>query len=138
MAIKTAIPYLVLAGKADEAISFYERALGAKVERLQRFGEMQHDCPEAVKNQVMHGVLRLGEATLFISDGAGEGQPPAPGSGISVALDFDDPQQARACFDALSKGGTVIQPIFEAPWGALFGAMQDRFGINWMFHAALG
>ena len=41
--------------------------------------------------------------------------------------------QARGAFDALSNGGTVFQPMGDAPWGGLFGALQDRFGISWMF-----
>jgi uncharacterized glyoxalase superfamily protein PhnB len=30
----------------------------------------------------------------------------------------------------------ICQDFLEAPWGALFGALQDRFGVNWMFNSA--
>ena len=52
---------------------------------------------------------------------------------MSLALAWPDEAQARPAFDALGEGGTVQQPLLDAPWGALFGALQDRFGINWMF-----
>ncbi len=135
MAIKTAVPYLTLGGKADEAITFYKTALGAKLESLQRFGDVQHDCPDAMKNWVMHAVLQLDHAVLFLSDGA-PGAIPAPGGTVNIALDIDSAAQGRTTFEALSKGGTIVQPLIEAPWGATFGALQDRYGINWMFNVA--
>ena len=59
MAIKSATPYLTLGGKGDEAIALYKSALGANVVTLQRFGEVQPNCPEAMKNWVMHAALQL-------------------------------------------------------------------------------
>lgn len=55
---------------------------------------------------------------------------------MSVALQFDDAAQARSAFDALATKGKVVQPLIDAPWGELFGALSDEFGINWMFNSA--
>jgi PhnB protein len=131
MSIKSAIPYLNLRGKAVEAIEFYTNALGAKVELLRRFGEEIPDYPAELKDQVMHAELRLGDALVYLSDGGPHESLPSGGV-ISVAVAFDDADQARAAFDKLGSGGTVFQPIMDAPWGALFGSLQDRYGINWM------
>ncbi|QSQ17568.1 VOC family protein [Myxococcus landrumensis] len=136
MAIKSATPYLVFGGKAEEAIAFYSSALGAKVHALQRFGDMVPNCPDALKKRVMHAVLQFDSgATLMLSDGSPEDRP-TPGSSTHVALDIDSAAQGRAAFEALSKGGTVTQPLIDAPWGALFGSLQDRYGIRWMFNSA--
>lgn len=132
MAIKTAIPYLILNGKADEAVPFYEQALGAKVTTLMRFGDSMPDCPDALKNQVMHAALQLGDATIYLSDGSPEGAP-TPGGTVQVAVEFDSAAQAHGSFDGLSKGGTINHPFSDAPWGGLFGALRDRFGISWLF-----
>ncbi|WP_342379940.1 VOC family protein [Myxococcus stipitatus] len=138
MAIKSATPYLVFGGKAEEAIAFYGSALGAKVQTLQRFGDMQPDCPAALRDSVAHAVIQFDSgATLMLSDGSPEDKP-TPGSSTHVALDIDSAAQGKAAFDALSKGGTVTQPLIEAPWGASFGALHDRFGIRWMFNVAKG
>ena len=131
MAIKSATPYLILGGRADEAIPFYERALGLRLESLQRFGDSMHDCPVALEDQVMHAVLQHGGTTIFLADGAPDGVPP-PGGTVNVALDFDSEESLRRSFDLLAEGGKVVQAVIQAPWG-LFGALQDRFGINWMF-----
>lgn len=135
MTIKAATPYLVLGGRADAAVSFYQRALGAEVKELQRFGEVNHNCPEAMKNWVMHAELKVGDAVLMLSDGSPESKP-APGGTVNVALHIDDGAQARKSFDALSEKGTVVQPLIDAPWGALFGALQDQYGVNWMFNSS--
>jgi PhnB protein len=53
---------------------------------------------------------------------------------VSVAVAFDDEQEMRRAFDHLADGGAVIEAIFPAPWGALFGVVQDEMGIHWMFN----
>lgn len=83
----------------------------------------------------MHAELRVGDALLMMSDGSNEEAPPRSGS-VSVALRLDDPEQARRCFDALAANGKVIEPLFDAPWGDLFGVLCDEFGISWMFNSA--
>ena len=133
MTIQAATPYLILGGKADQAVELYRRALGANVEVLQRFGDVDKSCPEALRNQVMHAALRVGKALLMLSDG-GPGATPARGGSVNVALDLDDPAETRRIFDALAASGKVFQPIMDAPWGALFGALEDQFGIQWMFN----
>ncbi|HEY8551355.1 MAG TPA: VOC family protein [Vicinamibacterales bacterium] len=132
MPVKSATPYLILNGKAREAISLYERALGARVENLKRFGDMDASCPEARRDNVMHAELRVGSALLMLSDGGPDGTGPAQPGPISVALELDDQQETRRIFDGLANGGKAVQPLFDSPWGTLFGVVQDRFGISWM------
>jgi PhnB protein len=136
MTIQAATPYFILNGKAERALPLYERALGATVETLQRFGDVDESCPEAMRDKVMHAELRVGSAILMMSDGPGEepvGTTPGAGN-VSVAVAFDDEQEMRRAFDHLADGGTVIEAIFPAPWGALFGVVQDEMGIHWMFN----
>lgn len=135
MTIKAATPYFLLNGRTEQAIALYQRALGAKVQTLQRFGDVDGSCPAAMKNRVMHSELRVGEALIMMTDST-ESESPPPGGNVSVALAIDDPDQARSSFDALAANGKVIQPLIDAPWGALFGVVSDEFGINWMFNSA--
>ncbi|MGH9160453.1 MAG: VOC family protein [Vicinamibacteraceae bacterium] len=137
MSIQSATPYFILNGKVEHAIALYQRALGARVETLQRFGDVDRSCPDAQKQRVMHAVLRVGNATLMMSDGPGEGPLPDGGS-VNVALDLTSPEDTRRAFDQLAASGTVIEPIFDAPWGALFGVVRDEMGIQWMFNCAKG
>lgn len=135
MSIQTATPYFLFNGKTEQAIALYQRALGASTEMLQRFGDMDHSCPDAMKDRVMHAALRVGNALLMMSDGPNDA-PAGDGGKVSVALDIDDADEARRGFDALAASGKVVQPLMDAPWGALFGVVQDEFGISWMFNCA--
>lgn len=134
MTINAATPYLTLHGKGAEAVDFYKRALGATVVSLQRFGDMDPTTPEALKAQVMHAELKIGGAVVMLSDGSPADTTPPGGGSVHVALALTDEADARRAFDALSEGGTVLQPMISAPWGAVFGALTDRYGIGWMFN----
>jgi PhnB protein len=134
MTIKTATPYLILNGRAQQAIGLYREALGAEVHGLQRFGDVDQSCPAARRDLVMHAELRFGETVVMLSDGPGEGAVPTTGA-VQIALALDDAAQLRSVFSALSAGGTVIQPPMDAPWGDVFGALGDRFGVGWMLTA---
>ncbi len=135
MTVRTATPYLTLSGNAEEAIRFYQRQLGATVESLLRFGEMMPQCSEAQREPVMHAELRIGHAVIFLSDGGPE--VTSGSSRLSIALQGDDPDEARHGFAALAESGSVIEPIGEAPWDDLYGAVEDRFGVSWMFNCTI-
>ncbi len=133
MSIQSATPYLVLCGKAEAAIALYTRALGATVNELKRFGDMDQSCAAAQKDLVMHAELKLGNGLLMLSDGPGE----TPGQGLghmSIALNFNDEAEAKRCFAGLGETGKIVQPLIAAPWGALFGIVHDEFGFSWMFN----
>lgn len=133
MTIHAATPYLILNGRADEAIAHYRDALDASVTALQRFGDNNPNCPEALRNNVMHAVLQVGAAIVMLSDGPGHGASPKEGA-VNVALQLDDAAQAHRAFGVLVAGGTPVQPLISAPWGALFGQVVDRYGVSWMFN----
>jgi PhnB protein len=127
-------PYLFFDGRCEEAVEFYRRALGAKVEMLMRF----KDCPEPehrpspdTENKVMHCSLRIGEATVMASDGMRpKGQPSF--QGISLSLTAADVAEAERLFNALADGGQVQQPLIETFFSPRFGMVADRFGVPWM------
>jgi PhnB protein len=134
MAIKSLNPYLNFAGSAAQAIKLYEIALGAKVEQIMRFGDVQGmDVPAEHKQRVMHAHLRLGEGTLMISD-APPGMPIPKESHTHVALHFDDVQELTRKFEALAADGQVTMPLQDTFWGAKFGMLTDAYGIRWMFN----
>jgi PhnB protein len=51
-------PYVFFDGKCEEALEFYKRAIGAKVNALMRFGEApdQSQIKPESKDKVMHAV----------------------------------------------------------------------------------
>lgn len=132
MTIKKATPYIFFKGNAGAAIQLYEKALGAKVESLQRYGDMPGDTPEAHKNRVMHAMLKVGEAEIMLSDLPAD-QPGSTGCRVEITLEFDDIDEMSRCFEALAESGRVRMHLHDAFWGDKFGTLVDSFGIEWMF-----
>jgi len=127
-------PYLFFNGDAAEAIALYERALGAKVEGLQRYGDVPGTPPDSPdKDKVIHAALHLGEALMMVSD-AMAGHPVGHGGEVQVCLNYDDVTEMRARFDALAAGGKVTSELQDTFWGATFGTLTDAHGIRWMFN----
>ena len=106
-------PYLSFEGRADEAIEFYKKALGARVEMLMRFKEApdQSMISPGSADKVMHAALKIGDATLLMSDGRNTGKPTF--QGISLTLYAKDAPEAEKVFNALAAGGEVTGVIPE-------------------------
>lgn len=128
-------PYLIFPGNTEAAFNFYKEIFGGEFNGLMRF----KDSPEKDKvsgewaDKVIHVSYPVGDTTLMASD------PPYQWSGTLVAgnnfhlsYSADNRADADAKFNALSAGGTVYMPMAETFWGAYFGMLKDRFGIQWM------
>lgn len=130
-------PYINLNGTAQKAIELYQRALGAKVESLMRFGDMPgSNTPPELKDKIMHAALEINGNSLMVSDTQAD-QPDAPEGNVQIALHFTDVVDAEKAFHALSAGGKVTQPLVDTFWGAKFGMLTDAYGVSWMFNCEL-
>lgn len=129
--------YLFFDGRCAEAMRFYERALGAKVEALMTYADSPepHDCGGgpggAGADRIMHASLRLGDRILMASDHP-PGMPASPVSGFAVSLDYPTAAEARKVFDRLAEGGTVRMPMTKTFWSEAFGMLVDAYGTPWM------
>jgi PhnB protein len=131
-------PYLFFDGRAEEAIEFYRRTLGAEVQMLMRFKDAPEPghTPAGAENKVMHSTLRIGDATVMASDGHCQGKPSF--QGFSLSLSAPDVAGAERLFNALADGGQVQQPLVETFFSPRFGMVADRFGVSWMVVVASG
>ncbi|SFK57796.1 VOC family protein [Methylocapsa palsarum] len=131
--------YLNFNGRADEAIEFYKRALGATVVRLMRYKDNPQSGmgqPVADPDKVMHAELRIGETTLLASDG---GCREVSGfEGVSLSLFVSDDIEAGRVFAALAEGGQVQMPLTPTFFSSGFGMLTDRLGISWMVMTQCG
>ena len=132
MSIRTLNPYVHLGGQSAEAIAHYQETLGATREATITFGDAGMGTAEDA-NRLVHAVIRIGEGVLMLSD-ASPRAPGAPAALVSVALDFDDPEDLGARFDALAAGGDVKMPPHDTFYGGRMGVLTDRFGVTWMFN----
>ena len=130
-------PYLFFDGRAEEAVEFYRRALGAEVEMLMRFKDAPEAPPPGMippgsENKVMHMSFRIGDSTILASDGNCAGKPSF--QGFALSLTVKDEAEADRVFNALADGGQVQMPIGQTFFSPRFGMVADRFGVNWMVY----
>lgn len=133
--------YLCFEGRCEEALKFYQQALGAKVNEMSRF----KDCPEPAKGggcaddgsgkgpspeMVMHATFTVGETQLMASDGMGSGKPQF--AGVSLSLNPANAAEAERLFKVLADGGQVRMPLEKTFFSSAFGIVADRFGVEWM------
>lgn len=125
-------PYLFFDGACDDALAFYEQAIGARV--LMRLHYRDSPEPGAVppgaEGKVMHAMMQVGDSTVFCSDGCAGGAPKFDGFGLSLAA--ADVAEAGRLFGALAEGGAVQMPLAETFFAGRFGMVKDRFGVLWM------
>lgn len=129
--------YLTFNGQCEEALNFYRGALGGDVVSLQRFGDVPGDTPPEHANRVMHAEFRSGDMYLMASDSM-PGQPVSPGTNVTLSINLDDQTEQHDIFNKLAAGGQVTMPLQETFWGAEFGMLTDKFGVNWMLNRELG
>ena len=124
--------YLFFNGRCEEAIEFYKKTLGAKVEMMMRFKEAPRraQCPPGTENKIMHSCLRIGDTAVMASDGMAQGKPEF--KGFSLTLDAKDEAEAERLFAALAEGGQVHQPLIKTFFSPKFGMVADKFGVGWM------
>jgi PhnB protein len=127
-------PYLMFNGRCEEALTFYKKALDAKIDMLMRFKDNpeppQPGCTPADANKIMHASFSVNGSTAMASDGMDTTPPKFEGFTLSVTAK-DDPEAARF-FTALAEGGTIQMPLTKTFFAKSFGMLVDRFGVNWM------
>jgi PhnB protein len=128
-------PYLFFDGRAEEAINFYRKAIGAEVQMLMRFGESPEKPPPGMvppgsENKIMHASLKIGDTQVMASDGNCQSKPSFEGFSLSLAV--PDAAAADRAFNALAEGGQVRMPLGKTFFSPRFGMVADRFGVGWM------
>jgi len=127
--------YLMFNGRTEEALKFYEKALGAKIEMMMRFKDAPPEAQPspAMGEKVMHSSFVIGDTQLMATDGACGGK--SAFAGISLVFNATDDADAKRRFEALADGGKVEVPLGPAFFASSFGVTADRFGVSWMVMA---
>ena len=127
------VPYLTFNGNATEAMAFYSKALEGKILYQQTFGESPMPSTDEMKDKIMHATFQADKLTFMVSDSM-QNNPATAGSHISLSLNFTDVESIDKTFAALSDGAKITMELQDTFWGARFGMLTDKFGINWMFN----
>ncbi len=125
-------PYLSYEGRCDEAIEFYEKAVGAKIDMLMRFKEVAGPVDSHTAEQGQGDACRRPHRRHANPD---VGRPLHGGpnfNGIALALSAPTDADAERMFNALADGGKVNMPLTKTFFSSRFGMLADKFGVGWM------
>ena len=128
-------PYLTFDGNASEAMHFYAKVLGGKVEYEQKF-DGSPGCQNMSKEhaqQTMHISVGLGNDRRLMASDTG-GMPFHGRHGITLALMYESVEEGTRIFNALAEGGKVTMALDQTFWVERFGMLEDKYGTAWMMN----
>lgn len=128
-------PYLNFKGHTEGAFNFYKSVFGGEFPMVSRF----KDTPEGSRvapheqDKIMHIALPIGENVLMGTDALESmGHNIVEGTNFSLSISADSREEADKIYTGLAAGGQATMPMQQQFWGAYFGMLTDKFGINWM------
>ena len=129
-------PYLFFYGRCEEALNFYKDVFGGEISSVHRFegSPMEAQLPPNFKNKIMHANFKSPDLKFMASDGK-PGQAQTEGN-VSLSLATEDAAEGERVFNALAQGGKISMPFQDVFWGGKYGALTDKFGIDWMMTAS--
>jgi PhnB protein len=125
--------YLTFPGTCNDALNFYKDALSGTIVSKQTFGEAPGETEEKDKDRIMHSEFKSEGIEFMASDGM-PGQPVNRGDMITLNIMLTDEKEQEKIFNNLADGGHIGMPLQDTFWGAKFGMVTDKFGINWMLN----
>lgn len=131
--------YVNFPGNTEEAFNFYRSIFKTEfVNGIQRLGEVpgQENLSDDVKKMVLHVELPLvGGHILMGTDAPKEmGFTLTQGNNMHISVEPATREEATRLFNELSEGGNVTMPLQDMFFGAYYGSLTDKFGINWMIN----
>lgn len=101
---------------------------------VMRFGDTPgcEEMPETEKNGIMHIALPVGNNVIMGTDVPSSMQQVTFGSNMSLSMSVNSREEADRVFNGLAEGGNATMPMNDMFWGAYYGMLTDKFGVQWM------
>ncbi|HVU45530.1 MAG TPA: VOC family protein [Terracidiphilus sp.] len=128
-------PYLLFDGNCKQAMQFYQVCFGGELTTMQVKDSPAKDyMPTSFGEKILNARLKSGNIEFSASDWLRPDRMRIQGNTVCFYLSSASFEELSALFDRLSDGGEVTDPLKEMFFGT-YGALNDRFGVRWMFHA---
>jgi PhnB protein len=132
----TLTPYLLFDGNCRPAMEFYKSCFGGELTSIKVKDSPAKDMmPPDLQERTLNAVLKSGNLEISASDWLRPNQTRIPGNTVCLYLSGGSYQDLKALFEKLSEGAEVTDPFKETFFG-FYGALNDKFGVRWMFAAA--
>lgn len=126
--------YLLLDGHCKPAMEFYQSIFGGEL-IMTKVGEsaIKDMMPPAMHEKILNAKLSSNNISISASDWLRPDQTPIVGNTVCLYLSGGTFSELEILFDKLSEGADVTDPLKQEFFGS-YGALNDKFGIRWMFH----
>ncbi|MDX2139070.1 MAG: VOC family protein [Chloroflexota bacterium] len=134
--------YLNFMGNTEEAFNFYKSVFGTEfLAPIDYMGTAppapgQPPLTEKEQGMVMNVQLPITGGHVIMGTDMLEsmGHQLKLGNNVSINVEPDTLTETERLFHALAEGGSVGMPLTPMFWGAHFGSLTDKYGIQWMFN----
>jgi PhnB protein len=135
-AMPTALtPYLLFDGHCKQAMEFYESCFGGELNITKVKDSPAKDfMPAFQQEKVVNARLKSASVEISASDWLRPDETPIRGNTVCMYLSGGTPEQLKVLFNKLSDGAEITDPLKEVFFG-MYGALNDKFGVRWMFQA---
>lgn len=128
-------PYLLFNGTCHDAMVFYHSVFGGELASTKVKDSPAKDLmPSFQQDKTINARLRSGAIEISASDWLMPNRTPIPGNTVCLYLSGATPESLKSIFEKLSQGADVTDPLKEMFFGT-YGALNDKFGVRWMFQA---
>ena len=132
----TLTPYLLFDGNCQQAMEFYQSCLGGELTLTKvKDSPVREQMPPVQQNKTINARLKSGNLEVSASDWLRLDRTPIRGNTVCLFLSGGSFQELEALFGKLSVDADVTDPLKEMFFG-VYGALNDKFGVRWMFTAA--
>ncbi|WP_201465371.1 VOC family protein [Janibacter melonis] len=141
----TTTTHLNFRGTASQALDFYQEVFGGEVTRA-TYADMgmpagAPGCDKVVFGQ-LDGPVRLmaydipGQDSTDVAPTAGtttrEGGATVTDRTFFQSVRGGTLEEVTTCWEGLSQGAEVVEPLAASAWSPGFGMLTDRFGVTWV------
>ena len=132
----TLTPYLFFDGNCHQAMEFYKSCFGGKLTVLRvKDSPAKDQMPPLQQDKTLNARLKSGNLEISASDWLRLDQTRIRGNTVCLYLSGGSVNELTSLFNKLSEDGEVTDPLKEMFFG-VYGALNDKFGVRWMFTAA--
>jgi PhnB protein len=125
--------FILFNGDCKQAMEFYKSCFGGELIQTS-IGQspMKNAFPESMHGKIVNARLTAKNVDISASDWLRPTQTPVKGNMVCLYLSGGSSSQLKALFDKLSEGADITDPLRTEPFG-VYGALNDKFGVRWMF-----
>lgn len=127
--------FLFFDGTCLEAMTFYKTCFdGELIATPVSATPMSEGFPPSMHHRIINARLTTDDLDISACDWMRPDEEFTRGNMNCLYISGGSREETKRIFDLLSKNANVTDPLISLPFG-YYGALNDQFGVRWMFHA---